>query len=553
MKLKLLFLTFLFSALSWAQPWTENFDTESSETYGNTTLTINGRDWTRQTAGNFSYANTNMGSYAFTINDDSAGAHITTPSLNTCGTVSFDYAYINGNSANVFELQTSTDGISFSTVDTHTLGASANLSYVNYSYNLNNSSPTLYVRVLSDNQNAHLFIENFSVTAYAGSSPPVITSSLTDSGTVGAAYNYNIVATNSPTSYSATGLPAGLSINTTTGEITGTPTGAGSFNVSITATNAYGTDAETLIITIVTGPCIDEGFDAGTTPPSGWTFNSIGDTYTSASNFGNSSPSLKMDLTGDAITTSTFTNATELSFWLKGQATDASSSLLIEGFNGSWITIDNISNLPTTGTTYTYNSGTTPALPTNITQFRFTYSKSVGNLSFDDVEVFCGPTCTPPSDPVGTISGVTPACNTTALSYSESAVAPVEFYWQTTSLGTSTTNNASSPLVVTTSGDYYVRAFNTSTSCWSTAEVGPYSVVIGTTATITSQPVDATTVVNGGASFSVSTSGSGLSYQWQVDTGSGFVNVTDGLQYSGSTSTTLTISNATLTMDGYLY
>ncbi|MEZ5004341.1 MAG: choice-of-anchor D domain-containing protein [Chitinophagales bacterium] len=159
--------------LAIGQPWTEDFNSIASGTYGTGTINISGRTWTRSDAGNFSYANSNMGSYAFTINDDKSGAHITTPALNTCGTVTFDYAYINGNSTNVFQLQTSTDGISFSTVDTRTLGASANLSYVTYSYDVNNSSSTIYVRILSDNQNAHLFIEDFSVTAYSPTSPTI--------------------------------------------------------------------------------------------------------------------------------------------------------------------------------------------------------------------------------------------------------------------------------------------------------------------------------------------------------------------------------------------
>ena len=193
-------------------------------------------------------------------------------------------------------------------------------------------------------------------------------------------------------------MPVGLSINTTTGEITGSVATAGVYNVTISATNAYGTDTETLVITITTGPCIDEGFDSGTTAPVGWTFTSIGGTYTSAGNFGNSSPSLQMNATNDAVTTSTFTNATELSFWIKGQGTDALSSLLVEGFNSSWITIENINNLPTTGTTYTYNSGTSPALISGFTQFRFTYNRSAGNLSFDDVYVICGTPIIPEID-----------------------------------------------------------------------------------------------------------------------------------------------------------
>ena len=46
---------------------------------------------------------------------------------------------------------------------------------------------------------------------------PVITSSLTACGTVGVAFSYTITATNNPTSFSASPLPPGLTINTSTG------------------------------------------------------------------------------------------------------------------------------------------------------------------------------------------------------------------------------------------------------------------------------------------------------------------------------------------------
>lgn len=54
---------------------------------------------------------------------------------------------------------------------------------------------------------------------------------------------FQITATNSPTSYGASGMPAGLSINTSTGQITGTPTSSGSGSFNITATNAGGTSS----------------------------------------------------------------------------------------------------------------------------------------------------------------------------------------------------------------------------------------------------------------------------------------------------------------------
>ena len=80
--------------------------------------------------------------------------------------------------------------------------------------------------------------------------PPVITSGTTATGSTGAAFNYSITATNSPTSFNATGLPAGLSVNTATGAISGTPSASGVSNVSLSATNAGGTGTSTLTLTV---------------------------------------------------------------------------------------------------------------------------------------------------------------------------------------------------------------------------------------------------------------------------------------------------------------
>jgi hypothetical protein len=57
---------------------------------------------------------------------------------------------------------------------------------------------------------------------------PVLTGSATASGTVGSAFSYQILATNEPTSYGASGLPPGLAINQVTGMISGTLTACGS-------------------------------------------------------------------------------------------------------------------------------------------------------------------------------------------------------------------------------------------------------------------------------------------------------------------------------------
>ncbi len=83
---------------------------------------------------------------------------------------------------------------------------------------------------------------------------PTITSANTASGNVGSAFTFNVTATDFPSSYGATGLPAGLSINTMTGVISGTPTSAGVSMVNLTATNGAGTGMQTLVITITLLP-----------------------------------------------------------------------------------------------------------------------------------------------------------------------------------------------------------------------------------------------------------------------------------------------------------
>jgi len=67
---------------------------------------------------------------------------------------------------------------------------------------------------------------------------------------MGSAFSYQITATNSPTSYAATGLPSGLTVSPTTGLLSGTPATAGTSTVTVSATNAGGTGSANLTLTV---------------------------------------------------------------------------------------------------------------------------------------------------------------------------------------------------------------------------------------------------------------------------------------------------------------
>jgi len=95
-------------------------------------------------------------------------------------------------------------------------------------------------------------ITTFTLIVGTPAAAPVITSAATATANVGSAYSYQIAATNTPTSYAATGLPNGLTTNASTGLITGTPTAAGTFTVNITATNATGSTTGRLTLTVGT-------------------------------------------------------------------------------------------------------------------------------------------------------------------------------------------------------------------------------------------------------------------------------------------------------------
>jgi PKD repeat protein len=89
-------------------------------------------------------------------------------------------------------------------------------------------------------------------TGQTGPAAPVITGTMAAYATVGQAFTYQTSTLNTPTGFAATGLPKGLSIDATSGQITGTPTDPGTSTVQLTATNAQGTGTSVLTLNVDT-------------------------------------------------------------------------------------------------------------------------------------------------------------------------------------------------------------------------------------------------------------------------------------------------------------
>ena len=281
--------------------------------------------------------------------------------------------------------------------------------------------------------------------------------------------------------------------------------------------------------------------------PTGFSHVGIGTDYTTPC-----TKALKFDTAADNVTLSFTGTPGTLSYQLKGNVGSGSWQgvfTIEESANGTvWTTLRSITTvgaISTVSSTFTDN-------PLSTTRYvRWTYTtKTNGNVGMCNVDL-TGSACTPPADPTGSISAAAnPACGSTTLTYSAPAA---DVYWQTTASGTSTANPTTTALTASTTGVYYARRYNSATLCWSTSSVASATITINTTVAIGTQPLNIIITEGNNTTFTVAATGSALTYQWQVDTGSGFVNLVNGAPYTTVTTPTLNITGATIGMNGYLY
>jgi gliding motility-associated-like protein len=112
--------------------------------------------------------------------------------------------------------------------------------------------------------------------------------------------------------------------------------------------------------------------------------------------------------------------------------------------------------------------------------------------------------------------------------------------------GTNATYDPPAGLVATT---YFIRRVRSATC----AEDGnQITVTVVTPPTIVTPPANRNVCGSAATAFNVIATGTSLTYQWQVDNGTGFTNITNGGVYSGALTANLAISNTT-GLNGYKY
>ncbi len=146
---------FLESFESWEGSGTGYFDGDIPLTSG---------IWNMYQSGNFSLGAPFTGDYNIAINDDTPGAQITTPAVDSLGTLSFYYYQRNGSEGDEFQIQKSINEGPFETIATQNYDVGE--TYTLFTLAVNDTSSAIKMRVLNDNQSAHLIIDDLEVTEF---------------------------------------------------------------------------------------------------------------------------------------------------------------------------------------------------------------------------------------------------------------------------------------------------------------------------------------------------------------------------------------------------
>jgi LPXTG-motif cell wall-anchored protein len=157
----------------------------------------------------------------------------------------------NGSEGTVYGSVTLQDNLEIKSGETLTIGDGASLTVPSGKTLTNNGTVTTTEGGILTNNGT---INNSGTLpgTISGNQPPKITTTSLPDGKEYTAYNETLQADNDPTQWSVTSgsLPAELTLDTSTGVISGTPTAADTYNFTVTATNGNGSDSKAFTLTV---------------------------------------------------------------------------------------------------------------------------------------------------------------------------------------------------------------------------------------------------------------------------------------------------------------
>ncbi len=105
-----------------------------------------------------------------------------------------------------------------------------------------------YAEMVAENASGQSEFAPLYIVVYPAEGTPKIISDRQADGQIGSEFSYQILGTDTPTGFVVNGLPSGLSLDTSSGEISGVPVASGEFEIVVAGSNDNGLGATAIVV-----------------------------------------------------------------------------------------------------------------------------------------------------------------------------------------------------------------------------------------------------------------------------------------------------------------